>query len=159
MIKTLESAVVNLLLGLLSFAAGYWLLPPDVFRTPLGELTVGTLAWGAAAICIWLGYCRYITHELEAFNKRLSESEGLDTKVVIDCPYCARKMRIPTGKRVQVKCPEPACQKEFMYGEARDKSLVEYIMEFTKVAFLIFAIFVILVAFSVVWEMGCCRFH
>ncbi len=125
------------------FSLGYWLWPSGIFQTPLGELTIGNLTWGALSICVWVGGCRYLGSEVTALNKRLSDiDEG--EKIVIDCPYCDRKMRIPVGKRLQVKCPNTACEGEFRYGDAKSIFSGNYVRLSSGLAlFILIAVFVL----------------
>jgi hypothetical protein len=109
------------LIALGCFVLGYWLWPSGVFEIPLGELTLDKIAWGALSLCFWVGGLRYLGNEFPGLEKQLSEIEATEKiadKIVIDCPYCAHRMRIPLGRRLQVKCPNSDCKKEFKYGNA-----------------------------------------
>jgi hypothetical protein len=39
------------------------------------------------------------------------ESADVETKVIVQCPHCAQKMRVPAGKTGQITCP--ACKNSF----------------------------------------------
>jgi hypothetical protein len=109
------------LIALGCFVLGYWLWPSGVFEISLGELTLDKIARGALSLCFWVGGLRYLGNEVPGLEKQFSEiedAEKLTEKIVIDCPYCTRRMRIPLGRRLQVKCPNSDCKKEFKYGDA-----------------------------------------
>ena len=67
---------------------------------------------------------------------------NLEVKVVIECPYCTRKMKIPIGRRIQVTCPDPACRKVFKYGSNPErKSFGRYVFPACMFIFICFAVY------------------
>ncbi len=65
-----------------------------------------------------------------------------EVKVVIECPYCTRKMKIPVGRRIQVTCPDPACRKVFKYGSNPErKSFGKYVFPACMLIFICFAVY------------------
>lgn len=160
MLIALEKLFVFVLVTLCFFTLGFWLWPSaTIFSSPVGELTLGTILWGALSVCVWIGCLRFVGYELEKLNKHLSAPKNAEEKVIIDCPYCEYKMRIPLGRRLQVKCPNPVCAKDFKHGDAETKTLVEYSVLFIKIMFMVFMICVFVSAFFTVWEKGCCQIH
>jgi hypothetical protein len=49
--------------------------------------------------------------ELSEESGHSPEPSGSNTKVVVDCPHCSSKLRVPCGKNLRVKCSK--CGLEF----------------------------------------------
>ena len=60
-------------------------------------------------------------------------------KVVIPCPRCKQKLRLPIyeGEKLHVTCPNPKCKKEFSFGYKKYRARKKFILLFTIIVCLI----------------------
>jgi len=60
-------------------------------------------------------------------------------KVVIPCPYCKKKLRLPIyeDKELRVTCPNPECKKEFSFDYKKYRARRKFTLLFTIIACLI----------------------
>lgn len=138
------SFVGALLISLCSFGIGYWAWPPGMFLAPISILSVGNLTWAALSLCFWIGGFRHLQAYVKKERGRQEpEVQASEIKIVIPCPYCDFKLRIPAGRRLQVTCPNPVCKKDFNYGNVPEKtSFRDFIFtSFLIICFSFFAYF------------------
>ncbi|MBU4349184.1 hypothetical protein KJ599_02555 [bacterium] len=62
-----------------------------------------------------------------------------DYKVVLSCPECGKKLRLPVyeDKKLRVTCPNPKCKKEFSFDYKKYRARKKFILLFTIIVCLI----------------------
>jgi len=68
-------------------------------------------------------------------NRETLNNEKVD-KVVISCPGCKKKLRLPIyeGKKLHVTCPNPDCKKEFLFDYKKYCARKKFTLLFTIIA-------------------------
>lgn len=98
----LTSLFGALLISLCLFAIGYWAWPPGMFLAPISILSVGNLTWAALSLCFWIGGFRHLQAYIKKERGRQeSEVQASEIKIVIPCPYCDFKLRIPVFEKIE----------------------------------------------------------
>ena len=64
--------------------------------------------------------------------------ESLKEKIIIECPKCGQKLRIPkTTNTLRVTCPNPECKKEFSFYYKKYRAKQKFTLLFTIIVCLI----------------------
>jgi hypothetical protein len=98
---------------------------PPLLPVFLGVLIINlVLYWGSFFFAVlrytfWLRRCRR-AYAKDKSRPLEAECEVIPSHVVISCPSCVQKLRVPTDRsKMRVKCP--SCAREFVFDRAEYK--------------------------------------